>query len=440
MSISNRASRSGLLGRFGWPTRQIPHTSLGVPDISHVSSPAQNLDISAVLSENAELRIELKKMRQRCEEFKFQSELNQDITHKCVTASKEDVDRLSTENVRLKERYDHLLSTSMADNNALQQQLTCATANAHALIAANKDLKIRCEELTTQSQADRTMLHLISTDLASKTTKVNSLQASLQRFELECCEPSDATAKDAELTAHKKTISTLHTSLTDLQKRYMRLTAMGCVPVSLSNDIDLNRRIETLEHDNSVLQEKLDQRLEDTKARMLEYADELNDLSDQLRIAETDAASYLLQLEMRNSQFCTLKAEYDVAVGELDGERKASRRFTKEVLAHSHPDDVLAAQLASAHATALERDRLVEKFREQHEVLARAVRRKQEEKEELVRKVEEAYRENRGDRKKFERMLRARDGRIGELERDVRKRKRERGRVDSVMGRLGGRG
>ncbi|OAK98114.1 hypothetical protein IQ06DRAFT_349833 [Phaeosphaeriaceae sp. SRC1lsM3a] len=436
-------SRTGILGRFGLQTRHAPAASPVVAEINPESSLTKMIDASTVLAENAKLKAELKKVRQRCEEFKHQSELNQDIMQECVTASKKDVDHLSTENEKLKKRYEHLLTTSEADKDALRQQLASATATAHALTAANKDLKIRCEELTTQSQVDKDMLHITSTELASKTSEVKSLQSSLEHFSSR--KSSDVASKDAEIFAHKQTISELQTSLTDLEDKYMRLTAMGCVSPSSFIDIDLTRRIEMLECDNSVLQEKLDERIADTKARMLDYADELNDLSDQLRIAETDAASYSSQLKMRDSQFKTLKAEYDVVVSELDTSRRTSRQFTSQLLSHSHAPDrdsvegLLAAQLASAHAAAIEREGLVDKFKEQHEVLARAVRREQGEKEELVKRVEEAYAENKEDRKKFEEVLRRRDGRIGELEKIVKRKEKRGERVDSVVDRSRGR-
>lgn len=436
-STCTMPSRTGLLGRFGWQTRHIPAASPVVAEIDPEPSPTKIIDVSNLLAENAKLKAELKKARQRCEEFKLQSELNQDIMKECVTASKKDVDHLSTENEKLKKRYEHLLTTSEADKDALQQQLASVNATAHALTAANKDLKIRCEELTTQSQVDKDMLHIASTELASNTAEVKSLQSSLEHFSSR--KSSDVASKDAGIFAHKQTISALQTSLTDLEDKYMRLTAMGCVPPSSSIDIDLTRRIEMLECDNSVLQEKLDERIADTKARMLDYADELNDLSDQLCIAETDAASYSSQLKMRDSQFKTLKAEYDVVVSELDTSQRTSRQFTSQLFSHSHPQDsaeeMLAAQLASAHAAAREREDLVDKFKEQYEVLARAVRREQGEKEDLVKRIEEAYAENREDRKGFEEMLRKRDGRIRELEKVVRRKEKRRERVDSVVDR-----
>ena len=381
----------------------------------------------------AKLKAENDQLRKRCDELTVQSKLNQDMLQECISSSKIDIDNVKVDNDKLRSRYDELAMQSKLNQDMLEQCVTSSKTDFDNLSNENEKLAGRCEELTVQSQLKQSVIQHFTDDLVAKDTEIKNLGEQVK--ELQSITP-DLNPQNIENKTLQATIQHLQLSLLDQEENYRRLQAMGCGRLPPSNEADLLRRIETLEFDNSLLQERIDKHKSDTKALVLDYADELNDLSEQLRIAETDAQCYSKQVTLQENTFRTLHAEYDTLVEELNFERTANRDLEKQILsAHSKDkssgsgqeprglelqNDVLATKLAKAQASATEREKLLDKFKTQQQQLIASIAQDREDQARQTQRIATLYSENQNDRKRFEGKLRSRDKRIQGLERKLR--------------------
>jgi hypothetical protein len=336
----------------------------------------------------------------------------------------EALSKLSSENERLRRRCDELSMQSQLNQEMLQDCVTTAKLDVDDLTIANKKLSKQCEELDMKVSMNHEDLVRCTDALARKVSETKSLELTIRALKTR---PIMSVSVENETIALKATVKKLSADLTALDERYMRLRAMGCAP---SDEIDMHKHIAVLESENRMLQDKLAKRTADTKARVLDYATELNDLSTQLRNAETDAKTYHAQLALQRSTFLTLKAEFDGVTVALDAERTANTalaaprsdtpqqgRALRDV---EHENNVLATQLARMQATAEQREALLATFQEQQKTLVKAVQADGKERKQLQSQIKSLYAENEGDRKRFEDKLKRRDGRISALEKRLR--------------------
>jgi predicted RNase H-like nuclease (RuvC/YqgF family) len=287
----------------------------------------------------------------------------------------------------------------------------------------NAQLRIRCEELTAQSQLNQDILHHCTYDLSTKDAELQDLQKTVSQLQTKCISTA---GKDAEIMILRSTVEQLQTALEDQQANHIRLQAMCYPPTKSTHENELLDQVEKLSSENAMLHDKLDRRAADTKTRIAEYADELNELSDQLRLAEESTRSYSHKFMMSENICKVLQAERDHTVALLNSQSTAnkdlrSRDFRRsqhtgsEVQALRLQNDVLTTQFAQAQSSAIEDWKLIATFKEQHKQLMTTIEQERKDRTTQVDKVHDMYAENTKDRKKFEQKLKAKDRHIQEL-------------------------
>jgi predicted RNase H-like nuclease (RuvC/YqgF family) len=270
---------------------------------------------------------------------------------------------------------------------------------------------MRCEELTAQSQLNQDILHHCTCDLSTKDAELKDLQDTVSHLQTKCISTA---GKDAEIKALMSTVEQLQSELADQQTNHMRLQVMCCSPIKSTHEKELLDQVEKLSSENAMLHDKLDRRAADTKSRIAEYAEELNELSDRLRHAEENTHS------CSETTCRVLRAEYDHVASLLESERTANKDLRSQDTGNNPhalqlQNDVLTTQLLKAQISATENKKLIATFKKQHKQLMTTVEQEREERTTLVEKVTDLYTENAKDRKKFEDKLKARDKEIQEL-------------------------
>lgn len=144
--------------------------------------------------------------------------------------------------------------------------------------------------------------------------------------------------------------------LSHQQTNHMRLPAMAYAPLGPASELGLLEQIENLSSENVMFQKKISRQAANTKTRISEYVDELNELSEQLKYAEEDASSHAHNLNMSENICKIFKAEYDHMTSLLDSERTANKDLQSEMLRqckHAGGD---------SHALQLQNDLLITKL------------------------------------------------------------------------------
>ncbi|KAL5118987.1 hypothetical protein ACEQ8H_003116 [Pleosporales sp. CAS-2024a] len=244
----------------------------------------------------------------------------------------------------------------------------------------NTRLAGRCFELTTQSLLNQEILHQCAEDLC---------------------------ASEAENTSLKKHIQRLHNDLISQKAANMRLQAMGCLPSALSpsDELDLRRQIDTLTCENTRLKEDLTKHKSDMKLKILDYAEECNELTDALRYASADATCSRQRALLAEHQFSTLKAEYDLLVSSSTSPQQHGPEHPKPHHHDHHDNDKPERDPA-----------FVVKLKSQHDRLVKDLKAQQDSHAAQSHLIQTLYAENERDRRSFCKTLLARDAQIQRLE------------------------
>ncbi|KAH7090441.1 hypothetical protein FB567DRAFT_577714 [Paraphoma chrysanthemicola] len=415
-------------------------------------SPDEDPDFIRLEAENEQLR-------QRIEQLKDESSCSKDLLNQCVISTESELTHLRTEvaslrtnNRTLTNRCEELEQKSQLAQSVLTQHDATTKLELELASKERDKLRLRCDDLTEQSQVNQSIAHDCAAKLRSSDIKIETLQFLNENLRKE---NTASQPTRAQITNYHTTIQHLQNQLRLSQEHALRLRAWGCADAcpAEQESLTLSRRVETLESENRALRNGLAEHKARARREMGALAEECNALTEQLRVAETDARCYLKASRVSDKLFRMLKAEYDHAIDEALLERVANTELEKHVLVLSSTITTTAAagevsthsvtgtassesplptssssssalqaqihiltiRLAKATASSTEREKLLDKFKEQQKQLMHSVKQDRLERKELQDKIEALYRENRRDRERFEERLRRRDG-IGELE------------------------
>ncbi|KAH7075692.1 hypothetical protein BKA63DRAFT_553141 [Paraphoma chrysanthemicola] len=435
--------------------------------ITLTSSPDEDSNFIRLEAEN-------KQLRQHIEQLKEESSCSKDLLNQCVTSTESELTRLRAEvaslhtnNDALTNRCEELEHKSHLAQSVLTQHEATTKLELELVTKERDKFRLRCEELTEQSQFNQSIAHDCAAKLRSRDVRIETLQFLNENLRRETIESKPARA---QVKAHQTTLQHLRNEVRLSQEHNLRLRAWGCADAcpAEQESLTLSRRVETLELDNLALRNGLAEHKARARREMGALTEECNALTEQVRVAETDARCYLKASRVSDELFRMLKAEYDYKVDEVLLERRANEELEKEVLVLStttttaaadgagkytmitptsessfptisspssthfpapQPTEpslstttlqaqihILTTQLAKATASSTEREKLLDKFKEQQKQLMHSVRQDRQERKELQAKTEALYKENKRNKERFEERLRGRDGRIGELE------------------------
>jgi hypothetical protein len=324
-----QVNKTGFFGRF---KRQGPaEDAVAVDDIDVLDTPATTPDaVPAPLDEvgNAELKAEKgaglfsRFKRQHTTEVDAPSPPPVDVVSQVTTSTPgpllirrsapprdgEVLSKLQSENDQLRRCCDELSMRSQLNQEMLQDCVTSTKTDVDNLTATNKKLSKQCEELGMKVAMDKNVFVRCTVALAQKNDETKALKLTIRVLQTR---PVMSVSTENETLTLKSTIAKLSQDLTNLDEKYMRLQSFGYVTTPTANAINPLYRVAALSAENTALQDILTTKSVATRTPVLDYAMELNDLSDHLRATESDAKIYHAQLALMRPTFRVLKAELD---------------------------------------------------------------------------------------------------------------------------------